>query len=59
MSRRTAVLCCTSYGCDAIGAMCCARHSTFAASLIFAQTILVLGVVALLEQHSLPEPPAK
>ena len=28
---------------------------TFAAVLIFCQTILVLGVVALLEQHPLPE----
>ena len=30
-------------------------QTTFAACLIFAQTVLVLGVVALLEQHPLPE----
>ena len=29
-------------------------RSTFAAVLIFVQTLLILGVVALLEQHPLP-----
>ena len=32
-------------------------QTTFAAMLIFAQTLLILGVVALLEQHPLPVPP--
>ncbi|HMB95401.1 MAG TPA: MraY family glycosyltransferase [Tepidisphaeraceae bacterium] len=56
MSRRTAVL--SIYlvtAATAIAAILLPHvQSTFAAILIFAQTILVLGVVALLEQHPLP-----
>jgi UDP-GlcNAc:undecaprenyl-phosphate GlcNAc-1-phosphate transferase len=56
MSRRTAVL--TIYlvtASTAVAAILLPHiQSTFGAMLIFAQTLLVLGVVALLEQHPLP-----
>ena len=56
MSRRTAVL--SLYlitAATSISAILLPHvQSTFAAMLIFAQTLLVLGVVALLEQHPLP-----
>ena len=56
MSRRTAVLCLYLItAATAIAAILLPHvQSTFAAMLIFAQTVLVLGVVALLEQHPLP-----
>jgi UDP-GlcNAc:undecaprenyl-phosphate/decaprenyl-phosphate GlcNAc-1-phosphate transferase len=56
MSRRTAVLCIylvTAATAIAAGILPLV-HSTFAAMLIFAQTILILCMVALLEQHPLP-----
>jgi UDP-GlcNAc:undecaprenyl-phosphate/decaprenyl-phosphate GlcNAc-1-phosphate transferase len=57
MSRRTAVL--TIYlvtAATAIAAIVLPHVNTpFAAGLIFLQTLLVLGVVLLLEQHPLPE----
>jgi UDP-GlcNAc:undecaprenyl-phosphate GlcNAc-1-phosphate transferase len=53
MSKRTAVLCLylisTATGVGAI--ILPHTHSTFGAFLVFAQTLLILGVVALLEQH--------
>jgi UDP-GlcNAc:undecaprenyl-phosphate GlcNAc-1-phosphate transferase len=56
MSRRTAVL--TLYLLTAATSVAAILlpyvTTTFAAMLIFAQTLLVLGVVALLEQHPLP-----
>ena len=56
MTRRTAVL--TIYlvtAATAIAAIILPHaKSTFVAVLIFSQTILILGVVALLEQHPLP-----
>jgi UDP-GlcNAc:undecaprenyl-phosphate GlcNAc-1-phosphate transferase len=60
MSRRTAVLCLYLVTAATSIAAILLPHvnSTFGAMLIFAQTILVLGVVALLEQHPLPAPPA-
>jgi UDP-GlcNAc:undecaprenyl-phosphate GlcNAc-1-phosphate transferase len=56
MSRRTAVLCLYLVtAATAIGGVLLPHvNSPFAASLIFVQTVLVLGVVALLEQHPLP-----
>jgi UDP-GlcNAc:undecaprenyl-phosphate GlcNAc-1-phosphate transferase len=56
MSRRTAVLCLYLItAATAIAAILLPHvQSTFGAILIFAQTLLVLGVVALLEQHPLP-----
>ena len=56
MSRRTAVLCLYLLTAATSVAAILLPHvrSTFAAMLIFAQTLLVLGVVALLEQHPLP-----
>src|SRR4051812_5318535 len=56
MSRRTAVLCLYLLtAATSIAAILLPYvQSTFAAMLIFAQTLLVLGVVALLEQHPLP-----
>ncbi|HVT87392.1 MAG TPA: MraY family glycosyltransferase [Tepidisphaeraceae bacterium] len=58
MSRRTAVLCIYLVTASTAIAAILLPHveSTFGAVLIFAQTILVLGVVALLEQHPLPMP---
>jgi UDP-GlcNAc:undecaprenyl-phosphate GlcNAc-1-phosphate transferase len=59
MSRRTAVLCLYLVtAATAIAAILLPYvTTTFAAMLIFAQTLLVLGVVALLEQHPLPVQP--
>lgn len=56
MSRRTAVLCLYLVTAATSVAAILLPHvrSTFAAALIFSQTILVLGLVALLEQHPLP-----
>ena len=56
MSRRTAVLCLYLISAaTAVGAIILPHaQSSFVALLIFAQTLLVLGVVALLEQHPLP-----
>lgn len=58
MSRRTAVLCIYLVtAATAIAAVLLPHvQSTFGAMLIFAQTILILGVVALLEQHPLAPP---
>jgi hypothetical protein len=57
MSKRTAVLCLYLVtATTSISAILLPHvHSTFAAMLIFAQTLLILGLVALLEQHPLPE----
>jgi UDP-GlcNAc:undecaprenyl-phosphate GlcNAc-1-phosphate transferase len=56
MSRRTAVLCLYLVtAATAVAAILLPYvQSTLGAILIFAQTLLVLGVVALLEQHPLP-----
>jgi hypothetical protein len=56
MSRRTAVLCLYLLTAATSVAAIVLPHvrETFAAVLIFAQTMLILGVVALLEQHPLP-----
>jgi hypothetical protein len=56
MSRRTAVICLYLVTAATSVAAILLPHvrSTFAAALIFSQTILVLGLVALLEQHPLP-----
>jgi UDP-GlcNAc:undecaprenyl-phosphate GlcNAc-1-phosphate transferase len=56
MSRRTAVLCLYLITAATAVAAILLPHvqSAFGAILIFAQTLLVLGVVALLEQHPLP-----
>lgn len=56
MSRRTAVLCLYLISAaTAVGAIILPHaQSSFVALLMFAQTLLVLGVVALLEQHPLP-----
>jgi UDP-GlcNAc:undecaprenyl-phosphate GlcNAc-1-phosphate transferase len=56
MSRRTAVLCLYLLTAATSVAAIVLPHvrETFAAVLIFAQTVLILGVVALLEQHPLP-----
>ncbi len=60
MSKRTAVLCLYLVTAATSIAAIVLPHvsSTFAAMLIVAQTLLILGVVMLLEQHSLPVPPA-
>jgi len=57
MSRRTAVLCIYLVtAATAIAAVILPQaHSTFVAVLVFCQTVLILGVVALLEQHPLPK----
>lgn len=59
MSRRTAVLCLYLVTAATSVAAIILPHvgSTFGACLIFAQTILILCVVALLEQHPLPPSP--
>jgi UDP-GlcNAc:undecaprenyl-phosphate GlcNAc-1-phosphate transferase len=59
MSRRTAVLCLYLITAATSIAAIILPHvgSTFGAMLIFAQTLLILCVVALLEQHPLPQPP--
>lgn len=56
MSRRTAVLCLYLVtAATSIAAILLPQvRSTYAAILIFSQSLLVLGVVALLEQHPLP-----
>lgn len=56
MSRKTAVLCLYLItAATSVAAILLPRvDSTFAAVLIFCQTVLILGVVALLEQHPLP-----
>ncbi|HEV2295971.1 MAG TPA: MraY family glycosyltransferase [Tepidisphaeraceae bacterium] len=61
MSRRTAVLCIYLVTAATSMAAILLPHvnSTFGAMLIFAQTLLVLGVVALLEQHPLPPVPER
>jgi UDP-GlcNAc:undecaprenyl-phosphate GlcNAc-1-phosphate transferase len=58
MSKRTAVLCIYLVTAATAIAAIILPHagSSFAALLIFAQTVLILGVVALLEQHPLPVP---
>jgi UDP-GlcNAc:undecaprenyl-phosphate GlcNAc-1-phosphate transferase len=57
MSKRTAVLCLYLLSAaTGVGAIILPHTSSpFVAMLIFAQTLLVLGVVALLEQHPLPD----
>ncbi|HZL37867.1 MAG TPA: MraY family glycosyltransferase [Tepidisphaeraceae bacterium] len=59
MSRRTAVLCLYLISAATAVAAIILAHapSTFAAVLVFAQTLLILGVVMLLEQHPLPISP--
>jgi UDP-GlcNAc:undecaprenyl-phosphate GlcNAc-1-phosphate transferase len=56
MSKRTAVLCLYLVSAaTGVGAIILPHaRSPFVAMLIFAQTLLILGVVALLEQHPLP-----
>jgi UDP-GlcNAc:undecaprenyl-phosphate GlcNAc-1-phosphate transferase len=58
MSRRTAVLCLYLVSAaTAVAAILLPQiQTTFGAMLIFGQTLLILGVVALLEQHPLPQP---
>jgi hypothetical protein len=58
MSKRTAVLCLYLVSAaTGVGAIVLPHaRSSFVAVLIFVQTLLVLGVVALLEQHPLPLP---
>ena len=58
MSRRTAVLCIYLItAATALAAIVLTQvRTTHAAILIFAQTILILGVVALLEQHPIARP---
>jgi UDP-GlcNAc:undecaprenyl-phosphate GlcNAc-1-phosphate transferase len=57
MSKRTAVLCLYLVTAATSIAAILLPHvtSTFGAILIFCQTILILGMVALLEQHPLPQ----
>jgi UDP-GlcNAc:undecaprenyl-phosphate GlcNAc-1-phosphate transferase len=59
MSRRTAVLCIylITAATSVAAILLPYVQSTFAAMLIFAQTLMILGVVALLEQHPLPPGP--
>jgi UDP-GlcNAc:undecaprenyl-phosphate/decaprenyl-phosphate GlcNAc-1-phosphate transferase len=59
MSKRTAVLCLYLLSAaTGVGAIILPHaQSPFVATLIFVQTVLVLGVVALLEQHPLPIQP--
>lgn len=58
MSRRTAVLCIYLVtGATSVAAILLPYvQNTLGAMLIFAQTLLILGVVMLLEQHPLPMP---
>ncbi len=60
MSRRTAVLCIylVTFATSIAAVLLPQVKTSFAAMLIFAQTILILCVVLLLEQHPLPIPPA-
>ena len=57
MSRRTAVLCIYLVtAATAVAAVILAQaHSSFVAVLVFGQTVLILGVVGLLEQHPFPK----
>ena len=59
MSKRTAVLCIYLITAATSVAAIILPHvqTTFAAMMIFGQTVLILGVVMLLEQHPLPVPP--
>jgi len=61
MSKRTAVLCLYLITAATSVAAIILPHvrTTFAAMLIFGQTLLILGVVMLLEQHPLPEKDAE
>jgi UDP-GlcNAc:undecaprenyl-phosphate/decaprenyl-phosphate GlcNAc-1-phosphate transferase len=56
MSRRTAVLCLylITAATSVTAIVLPEADSTFTAMLLFGQTLLILGVVALLEQHPLP-----
>jgi UDP-GlcNAc:undecaprenyl-phosphate GlcNAc-1-phosphate transferase len=56
MSRRTAVLCIylVTFATSIAAILLPQVATTFGAMLIFAQTVLVLAVVALLEQHPMP-----
>ncbi|GIW76682.1 MAG: hypothetical protein KatS3mg104_1745 [Phycisphaerae bacterium] len=56
MSRRTAVLCIylVTFATSIAAVLLPEVKTTLGACLIFAQTLLVLGVVAILEQHPLP-----
>lgn len=58
MSRRTAVLAIylVTAATSAAAILLPQVHTTFAAMVIVAQTVMVLGVVLLLEQHPLPMP---
>jgi UDP-GlcNAc:undecaprenyl-phosphate GlcNAc-1-phosphate transferase len=58
MSRRTAVLCLYLISAATAVAAIILAHapSTFIAIFVFVQTLLILGVVMLLEQHPLPMP---
>ena len=58
MSRRTAVLCIwlVTAATSAAAILLPRMTDTFGAILILVQTVLVLGVVAVLEQHPLPAP---
>jgi UDP-GlcNAc:undecaprenyl-phosphate GlcNAc-1-phosphate transferase len=58
MSRRTAVLCIYLVTAATSAAAVVLPHvqSGFLAAMIVGQTVLILGVVALLEQHPLPQP---
>ena len=58
MSRRTAVLCLYLVtAATSVAAILLPHVSAAFAPLIFVQTVLILGVVGLLEQHPLPAPP--
>ncbi len=56
MSRRTAVLCIylVTFATSIAAILLPQVKTSFSAILIFVQTVLVLGVIALLEQHPLP-----
>lgn len=58
MSKRTAVLCLYLVSAATAVAAVILPHvpNTFTAVLVFVQTVLILGVVMLLEQHPLPMP---
>lgn len=58
MSKRTAVLCLYLLSAATAVAAIILPHvpNTFTAVLVFVQTVLILGVVMLLEQHPLPSP---
>jgi UDP-GlcNAc:undecaprenyl-phosphate GlcNAc-1-phosphate transferase len=59
MTRRTAVLCLYLItAATSVAAILLPNVSAQFAPLIFVQTVLILGVVGLLEQHPLPTPPS-